>query len=106
MTGNNVVGNRDFYSTVPTTVLPKVRFPCKALFEPKVMIYRELMRLFSSNRVFSEKKRHCCSKEGVRYKMRTRGDEGERVRGLSPLPSSSSSVTECTLTPGTAPIIP
>ena len=29
LTGNNVIGNRYFYSTDPTTAPPKVKFQCK-----------------------------------------------------------------------------
>ena len=36
--GNNVVGNRYFYSTDPATAPPKVKFQCKTKFESKMMI--------------------------------------------------------------------
>ena len=39
LTGNNVIGNRYFYSTDPTTAPPKVNFQCKTKFEAKVMIW-------------------------------------------------------------------
>ena len=39
LTGNNVLGNRYFYSTDPATAPPKVNFQCKTKFEAKVMIW-------------------------------------------------------------------
>ena len=39
LTGNNVIGNRYFYSTDSATAPPKVKFQCKTKFEPKVMIW-------------------------------------------------------------------
>ena len=39
LTGNNVIGNRYFYSTDPATALPKVNLQCKTKFEAKVMIW-------------------------------------------------------------------
>ena len=39
LTGNNVIGNRYFYSTDPATAPPKVKFQCKTKFEAKVMIW-------------------------------------------------------------------
>ena len=39
LTGNNVIGNRYFYSGDPATALPKVKFQCKTKFEAKVMIW-------------------------------------------------------------------
>ena len=39
LTGNNVIGNRYFYSTDPATAPPKVNFQCKTKFEAKVMIW-------------------------------------------------------------------
>ena len=38
LTGNNVIGNRYFYSTDPATAPTKVNFQCKTKFEAKVMI--------------------------------------------------------------------
>ena len=37
LTGNNVIGNRYFYSTDPAIAPPKVKFQCKTKFEAKVM---------------------------------------------------------------------
>ena len=39
LNGNNVIGNRYFYSTDPATAPPKVKFQCKTKFEAKVMIW-------------------------------------------------------------------
>ena len=39
LTGNNVIGNRYFYSTDRATAPPKVKFQCKTKFEAKVMIW-------------------------------------------------------------------
>ena len=39
LTGNNIIGNRYFYSTDPATASPKVKFQCKTKFEAKVMIW-------------------------------------------------------------------
>ena len=39
LTGNNVIGNRYFYSIDPATAPPKVKFQCKTKFEAKVMIW-------------------------------------------------------------------
>ena len=39
LTGNNVVGNRYFYSTDAATAPPKINFQCKTKFEPKMMIW-------------------------------------------------------------------
>ena len=39
LTGNNVVGNRYFYSTDPATAPSEVKFQCKSKFEPKMMIW-------------------------------------------------------------------
>ena len=39
LTGNNVIGNRYFYSTDPAIAPPKVKFQCKTKFETKVMIW-------------------------------------------------------------------
>ena len=39
LTGNNVIGNRYFYSTDPATAPPKVKFQCKTKFEAKMMIW-------------------------------------------------------------------
>jgi transposase len=39
LSGNNVVGNRYYYSTNPTTAPPNIKLHKKAKFEPKVMIW-------------------------------------------------------------------
>ena len=39
LTGNNVVGNRYFYSTDAATAPTRVNFQCKTKFEAKVMIW-------------------------------------------------------------------
>ena len=40
LVGNNVVGNRYFYSTDPATAPSIVKFQCKTKFEPIVIIWR------------------------------------------------------------------
>ena len=42
LTGNNVIGNRYFYSTDSATAPPKVKFQCKTKFEAKVMIWMDM----------------------------------------------------------------
>ena len=42
LTGNNIVGNRYFYSTDPATAPPKGNFQCKTKFEAKVMIWMSM----------------------------------------------------------------
>ena len=49
LTGNNVVGNRYFYSTDPATAPPKVNFQCKTKFEPKTMIWMGMSSKGTSN---------------------------------------------------------
>ena len=49
LTGNNVIGNRYFYSTDPATALTKVKFQCKTKFEVKVMIWMAMSFKGTSN---------------------------------------------------------
>ena len=39
LTGNNVIGNRYFYSTDPAAAPSKVNFQCKTKFGPRVTIW-------------------------------------------------------------------
>ena len=42
LTGNNVIGNRYFYSTDPATAPTIVKFQCKTKFEAKVMVWMDM----------------------------------------------------------------
>lgn len=59
LSGDNVVGNRCFYSTDPDTAPPSVKFQKKKKFEPKVMIWMAMSSKGVSN-IYVHK-----SKQGV-----------------------------------------
>ena len=62
LTGNNVVGNRYFYSTDPPTAPPKVKFKCNTKFQPKMMIWMGMSSKDASD-IYVHKSRQALNQE-------------------------------------------
>ena len=62
LTGNNVFGNRYFYSVYLATAFSKVKFQCKTKFEPKMMIWMSMSSKGTSH-IYAHKSKQAVTQE-------------------------------------------